>query len=101
MKGASNIFKQLEQRIAHKGIEWHFIPPSAPHFGGVWERMVQEVKKLLKVKLWGTSRPTENELKLALAEIEFILNSRPLTHIPLDVKDDEPLTPNHFLMGES
>ncbi|XP_055623063.1 uncharacterized protein LOC129766521 [Toxorhynchites rutilus septentrionalis] len=99
MQGASNLFKALEKRTASKGIEWHFIPPSAPHFGGAWERMVQETKKLLKQKLWGNSKPNESELRLALTEIEYLLNSRPLTHIPLNVDDDEPLTPNHFLMG--
>ncbi|XP_058839624.1 uncharacterized protein LOC131695122 [Topomyia yanbarensis] len=99
MVGASNQMKELEIRTAIEGIKWNFIPPSAPHFGGAWERMIQEVKKLLNEKLWPVSKPKESVLRNALIEIEHLLNSRPLTHIPLSSNDDEPLTPNHFLIG--
>ena len=33
-----------------------------------------------------------------MAEVESILNSRPLVPVTFDPKDDEPLTPNHLLM---
>ena len=36
-----------------------------------------------------------------LAEVEHTVNSRPLIHVPLDPRDDEALTPNHFLLGSS
>ena len=43
--------------------------------------------------------PTDEVLLSTFAEIEMILNSRPLTHVPLDRDSEPPLTPNHFLLG--
>jgi len=31
---------ELSERLAHKGVEWRFIPKCAPWFGGFWERLV-------------------------------------------------------------
>lgn len=36
-----------------------------------------------------------------MAEIQFVVNSRPLTFIPLEHETDEALTPNHFIFGSS
>ena len=37
----------------------------------------------------------------SIAEIEFIVNGRPLTHISMDPRDLEPLTPNNILLGRA
>lgn len=34
-----------------------------------------------------------------MLEAENIVNSRPLTHIPLTPQDPKPLTPNHFILS--
>ena len=86
--------------LANSRIEWKFLPPAAPHMGGAWERLVGSVKRALKATLKEQS-PREETLATALAEAEFTVNSRPLTHISVDPRDESPLTPNHFLIGSA
>jgi transposase InsO family protein len=84
--------------LAQKRMEWVFIPPGAPHMGGAWERLVRSVKRALHHVL-KSKAPRLDTLHTALAEIEYTINNRPLTHICSDPGEDAPLTPNHFLLG--
>ena len=34
-------------------------------------------------------------------EIESIINSRPLTYVPITDENEEAITPNHILLGSS
>jgi hypothetical protein len=86
--------------LTQERIQWHFNPPSSPHFGGVWERLVQSAKKALKVTLNG-QLVNDEVLHTLMVEVESLLNSRPLTHVSVDPQDPEPITPNHFLIGRS
>lgn len=81
-----------------RNTKWFFNPPSAPHMGGVWERQIRAVKISLREVL-KERYPQEYVLKTLFAEIENIINSRPLTHVPLNSEDEDPITPNHFLIG--
>ncbi|XP_058827890.1 uncharacterized protein LOC131687819 [Topomyia yanbarensis] len=80
---------------------WNFNPPAAPHMGGVWERMVRSVKVAIKAFLESSRKPDEETLETVVLEAEAMINSRPLTYIPLESADQESLTPNHFLLGSS
>ncbi|XP_053686825.1 uncharacterized protein LOC128736374 [Sabethes cyaneus] len=92
--------EKLKLEFVGPDTKWTFNPPSAPHFGGCWERLIQSVKKILNG--FNPPRlPSDEILRSMLMEIEMIINSRPLTDIPLDNDTEPPLTPNHFLLGSS
>lgn len=58
----------------------NFNPPSAPHFGGSWEREIQSIKMALCVVLENQAT-TETVLHTILFEVEGVLNSKPLAYI--------------------
>ena len=71
--------------------------PYEPHFGGVWERLIQSAKKTLLLIL-GPRRLSFDTFLGIMVETESILNSRPLTNVAEQPDNEEPLTPNHFLI---
>ena len=81
----------------HK-IKWQFISPRAPWQGGVYERMIGLTKNCLS-KALHHRQVTPEELVTILAEVEAILNNRPLTYINDDDREGEILTPAHLLYG--
>uniref|UniRef100_A0A1X7VTQ6 DUF5641 domain-containing protein n=1 Tax=Amphimedon queenslandica TaxID=400682 RepID=A0A1X7VTQ6_AMPQE len=79
-------------------MKWIFNIVRAPWWGGFFERMIQLLKRCLR-KIVGQAKLTYEELLTDLAEVELILNSRPLTYVSsLDI--EEPLTPSHLLVGK-
>lgn len=89
---------QLQEQLAKQKISFQFNPPSAPHFGGAWEREVRSVKAALRVILKEQSVP-EPVLQTVLIEVEGILNAKPLGYVSADTADPDPITPNVLLMG--
>ncbi|KFD47305.1 hypothetical protein M514_11815 [Trichuris suis] len=84
--------------MAAKGIRWHFNPPGAPQFGGSWGRLIRCAKRAMATVLRRQSTQ-EEVFQTVVVEVEGLLNGRPLTHVSSDVRDTEPLTPNHFLLN--
>ncbi|XP_041769598.1 uncharacterized protein LOC121592267 [Anopheles merus] len=110
-KGASNqlnslykLFRSDDYQTAvqswtlEKGITWKFIPPRAPHFGGLWEAAVRSTKHHL-LRVLGSSSLSFEDMATLLANIECCLNSRPITPLTDDPSDVSALTPGHFLVG--
>ncbi|XP_065094195.1 uncharacterized protein LOC135714754, partial [Ochlerotatus camptorhynchus] len=91
---------RVTSELAKDGIQWHFNPPSAPHFGGLWEAAVRSAKNHL-IKVIGETPASSEDFSTLLTQVEACLNSRPLTSMSDDPNDLEPLTPAHFLVGSS
>ena len=90
--------EELTQNFAEtRNFKWQFSLTEAPWFGGIWERLVSPVKRLMK-KTPGNSMVCFSELQVLLYEIELVLNSRPLGFV-YDNDLQEILTPNHLLFG--
>ncbi|XP_054257068.1 uncharacterized protein LOC128982054, partial [Macrosteles quadrilineatus] len=79
-------------------ISFKFLPPHAPHQGGLWERAVRSAKHHLH-RVIGGQILTYEEFITLVSRVEAILNSRPLTPLSGDPNDLESLTPGHFLTG--
>lgn len=79
-------------------IEWRFSPPRSPHFNGLAEAAVKSAKLHMR-KILHSIRLTYDEMGTIVAEIEAILNSRPLTPMSSNPDDLQPLTAGHFLIG--
>ncbi|XP_064625911.1 uncharacterized protein LOC135486745 [Lineus longissimus] len=89
--------QNVDDELAQRGISWHFQPPAASHMSGVYEQLVKSVKLALKALL-GQALVSDEVLATTLVEVERVLNSRPLCKVSDDPKDDEVLTPSHFLL---
>ena len=102
-KSATAVLKTIIQTseakkfLAQLHIEWHFNLEKAPWWGGVFERMIKSAKRCLK-KAIGRNSLTHDELLTLVVEVEAVLNSRPLTYLSSEDKN-EPLTPSHLSIG--
>ncbi|XP_078483450.1 uncharacterized protein LOC144743487 [Ciona intestinalis] len=80
-------------------VSFKFNVPHASHMGGVWERQIQTVKRVLAGLLLQNSSQLDDEtFRTFITEVENVVNSRPLTIDAMSQSDSpEPLTPNHIL----
>jgi hypothetical protein len=89
--------EKIHQFLLQQNVKWIFNPPLGSHHGGVWERCIRTVRKILLALL--KQQTVDDEcLTTVMCEVESIMNSRPLTKVSDDPSDLEALTPNHLLL---
>ncbi|GFT75610.1 integrase catalytic domain-containing protein [Trichonephila clavipes] len=88
----------LANYFASEAIQWKFIPPRSPNFGGLWEAGVKSFKQYLYRTLVN-SKITFEEFETMIIQIEGILNSRQLVPLSDNINEYEVLTPGHFIIG--
>lgn len=103
LKDMYNLLKDsneiIADHLAKREIKWHFNPPYAPNFGGIWEAGIKNTKNHL-IKSLNERHFTSEEFITVLCRIEAILNSRPLCQISNLPDDDfDYLSPGHFIIG--
>ena len=89
----------LERYTKGQGCEWLFNPPHASHFGGVWERQIGTIRRVLDAMFLelGRSQLTHELLVTLMTEVTAIVNARPLTTVPSDADEPQPLSPAMLL----
>ena len=88
---------KMHQVLLLKNIKWIFNPPTASHHGGVWERCIRTVRKVMRALLHEQTLNDES-LHTLMCKVEAIINGRQLTKVSDDPRDGEALTPNHLLL---
>lgn len=85
--------------IRNQGCEWHLNPPHATHFGGVWERQIGTIRCVLNAMLLelAGSQLIHELLVTLITEVTAIINARPITTIPSDSGEPQPLSPAMLL----
>ena len=91
--------KSFLQENGADWILWHNNPPGASNMGGVWERQIRSARIILEGLLKTHSHSLNDEsLRTLMAEVELIINSRPLTVETIsDSKSEIPLSTSNLL----
>lgn len=88
----------LADFASQQAIQFNFIPSFAPHFGGIWKSGIKSDKHHIK-RVLGNSHITFEEISTLFAQVEAILNSRPLCPLSSSPDDLLSLSPGHFIIG--
>ena len=83
VRGMSN--QKIHQFLLRRQIDWHFNPPSASHFGGVWERLIRTIRRVFSA-LISQQVVSDDTLTTLMVEVESIMNSTRLTPMLQDPK---------------
>ena len=94
---------QVKDHLIDQGCDFKFNPPHASHMGGVWERQIRSVRRILSTLLHQSGTHLDDEsLRTFCCEAAAIVNSRPLTVENLnDPLAGVPISPNQLLTMKS
>ena len=93
----SEVFEQVK----NQAYTWDFQPPKAPHYGGVWERKVGDLKRIIEGTLTCLKRSqttlSREEFLTFLMEAAAIVNLTPLGEVHDDPNEPFPVSPSTLL----
>ena len=89
--------RMLRSFLSDKRVNWVFNPPHSSHMGGVWERMIGVVRRILDALLLNSKNLTHDVLATFMAEVCAIVNARPIVPVSSDSEVSEILSPSALL----
>ena len=78
--------------------EWQWNIPHASHQNGVVESLIKSARQALN-SVCKNQALTEEQWRTFLAEVTYMINSRPLYPSSEDVWEEPPISPNDILIG--
>ena len=81
--------EKLQNYLAQQEITWQFNLSKSPWWGGMYERLIKEVKKTA-YKTLGNTHLTFQQLEVVIMDIEKHLNNRPLTYVGVRRANHKP-----------
>ena len=74
---------EVRDKAGDLEVSWEFNPPKASHFGGIWERVIRMIRRVLE-SIMTNSVFTDDSLATIFCEVEAVVNGRPLTVVGED-----------------
>ena len=93
-------WNKIKEDCIQKGITWTFATELAPFRNGITERMIQSVKKHLRIII-GTAKLSRKHLEIIMKETELIVNNRPLSVVSPEDDNLVPITPFMLTTGNT
>ena len=89
---------KIVRAARRSGITWTFNPPTGSHHGGLFERNIRTIRRVLCAILGAQLHLRDEILDTVFCHCENIVNSRPMSYCSDDPMDVDPITPNHILL---
>ena len=92
--------ERLQDHLAREDIRWQFNLSRSPWWGGMYERVIKDLKKTPYKTLRRTTLSFE-QLETVIVDIERQINNRPLTYVESEGGEEQVLTPNVLMWGQN
>ena len=91
---------KIHNDLLERGVNWIFSSANASHQGGSFEIQIRSFRRIMRALNAGRRRnPTDEDLLTLFKEIEYIINSHPLTSCSDDPRDMNAISPMTILTG--
>ena len=92
--------ERLQDHLERENIRWQFNLSTSPWRGGMYERVIKDVKKTLYKTLRRTTLSFE-QLETVIVDIERKKNNCPLTYLESEGGKEQVLTLNELMWGQN